>query len=110
MRGLESAQGWTVLHLYYNIDRIAWRQQSIAEREEAVTEFSTWMKDRASEDGLQLIAQAGVAKSDFAIIAIHADLWRLQQLGQEIRATAFGAHLQLSLLLPLFDGSERVYH
>jgi len=90
-RGLVASAGWAVLHLFYRIERKRWQRLTAAERSAAVEEFGGWLGARASEEGLQLIAFAGVTKSDVGFMAVHPDLWRLQQLTQEIPATALGA-------------------
>lgn len=109
MRGLVSSSGWTVVHLFYRLDRRRWRSLKEAEREAAVAELSGWLEARAAEEGLQLVPMAGVTKSDFAIVAIHADLWRIQQLIQEIAATALGACLRpVYSFLSMTESSEYI--
>jgi chlorite dismutase len=108
-RGLVPSAGWPVLHLYYRIDRRAWRSLANAERQAAITEVSDWMSTLAAEEGMQLVPMAGVTKSDLGIVAVHPDLWRLQQLTQEIAATAFGACLQpVYQFLSLSEASEYI--
>ena len=47
-----------------------------------------------AEEGMQFVAMAGVAKSDFAVMAVHPELSRLQRLTQQIAATELGTCLQ----------------
>jgi hydrogen peroxide-dependent heme synthase len=89
----ESPSGWPVLHMYYRIERAPWRALSASERNAAVEEFQGLLSRCVAEEGLQLIPIAGVAKSDFAVMAVHPDLSRVQQIGQEVAATALGACL-----------------
>ncbi len=105
--GLMPSAGWAVLHLYYRIDRSRWRL--LADRPAAVEEFTTWLRKVCAEEGLQLMLLAGVTKSDFGLIAVHADLWRIQQLTQEVAATAFGSCLQqVYEFLSLSEASEYI--
>lgn len=97
-RGLVPSAGWAVIHLFYRIDRVRWHGFTSAERTAAIDEFGGWLGARAAEEGLQLIPFAGVTKSDVGVMAVHADLWRVQQLSQEIRATALG-----SCLAPVYE-------
>jgi len=90
-RGLVPSAGWAVMHLFYRIDRPRWRSLGATERSAAIDEFSGWLAAQMSEEGLQLVPFAGVTKSDVGFMAIHPDLWRLQQLSQAIPATALGA-------------------
>ena len=90
--------GWPVLHLYHRVDRARWRAWSAGDRAAAVDEFEGILGRCAGEEGLQLIAMAGVAKSDFGIMAVHPDLGRVQELGQEIAASTFG-----TCLVPVYD-------
>jgi peroxiredoxin len=109
LRGLVPSAGWAVLHGFYRIDRRRWRRLTAAERTTAADGFSTWLTERAAEEGLQLISVAGVAKSDVGFMAIHADLWRIQQLWQEIPASAFGAFLTpVYSFLSLTEASEYI--
>jgi hydrogen peroxide-dependent heme synthase len=85
--------GWAVMHHYFRIDRARWRSFDDGTRRDAIAEFSDRLAQCAGEEGLQLVPMAGVAKSDFAFMAVHPDLQRLQRLGQEITATAFGTCL-----------------
>lgn len=99
--------GWTVLHLYYRIDRARWR--ALADRPAAIAEFSAWLSSAAAEEGMQLIAMAGVTKSDFALMAVHPDIWRIQRLTQEVAATAFGSCLKpVYEFLSLSEASEYI--
>jgi len=87
-----------VLHLFFRIDRARWRGLNAAERGAALEELAGWLRRCSGESELQLIAFAGVTKHDFGITAIHRDLWRIQQLTQEIAATALGA-----CLVPVYE-------
>ena len=108
-RGLISSAGWIVLHLFYRIDRARWRSLPAPERAEAVAEFGRWLEESQGEDGLQLISFAGVTKCDLGIMAVHPDLWRIQQLIQEIAATALGACLApVYSFLSLSEASEYI--
>jgi peroxiredoxin len=97
-RGLVASAGWAVLHLFYRIDRARWGGLTEAERGRAIDAFSAWLNDCAGEEGLQLVPLAGVAKSDLGFMAVHPDLWRVQQISQEIPASAFG-----SCLVPVYS-------
>lgn len=109
MRGLVPSAGWTVVHLFYRLDRRRWRRLGPEERASAVAELSDWFEARAAEEGLQLVPMAGVTKFDLAILAIHADLWRVQQLIQEIAATALGACLRPTYsFLSMTEASEYI--
>lgn len=108
-RGLVASAGWAVIHLYYRLDRVRWRSLAADARHAAIAEFGGWLGTSAAEEGLQLIPFAGVTKSDVGFMAIHPDLWRLQQLSQEIRATAFGACLVPAYeFLSLTEASEYI--
>ena len=108
-RGLVPSAGWAVTHLFYRIDRARWRGFTATERSTAIDEFSGWLTTRAAEEGLQLISVAGVTKSDVGFIAVHPDLWRAQQLSQEIPATAFGSCLKpVCEFLSLTESSEYI--
>jgi chlorite dismutase len=108
-RGLVPSAGWCVIHLFYRIDRIRWRGLDASERSAAIEEFVQWLEARAAEEGLQLVSVAGVTKCDLGVMAIHPDLWRLQQLIQEIAATALGACLQpLYQFLSMTEASEYI--
>ena len=107
LRGLQPSMGWSVMHLFYRVDRRRWRGLAAAERAGAIDEFSTWLAARAQEDGLQLIPFAGVTKFDVGFMAIHPDLWRVQQLSQEIVATTLGACFKpVYSFLSLTEASE----
>jgi chlorite dismutase len=85
--------GWPVLHLFFRIDRNRWRSLSDDARSAGVTELAGWLQATGAEEGLQLVSIAGIAKFDFAIMAVHPELRRIQQLGQEIAATTLGTCL-----------------
>src|SRR5258706_14764836 len=94
----DTPAGWPVLHLYYRVERARWRSLPPSDRGAAVAVLSALLSRCAAEEGLQLSPMAGVAKSDVGFMAIHPDLSRIQQLGQEIAATALGA-----CLTPVYD-------
>jgi chlorite dismutase len=97
------------MHLFYRLDRVRWRTFTPAERRAAIDEFDGWLKARAAEEGLQLAPFAGVTKSDVGFVAVHADLWRVQQVGQEILATALGSCLRpVYEFLSLTESSEYI--
>lgn len=105
----EGLAGWPVLHSYHRIDRGRWRRLSASERELAIEEMGGLLARSSSEEGLQLISMAGVAKSDLGFMAIHPDLGRVQRLGQEIAATALGACLQpVYSFLSISEASEYI--
>ena len=109
LSGLIPSAGWTVMHLFYRIDRLRWHQRSPAERAAAIDEFSGWLAGQRSVEGLQLVPFAGVTKSDFGIMAIHPDLWRVQQLSQEVAASALGGYLTTAYsFLSLTEASEYI--
>ncbi|MDX2168205.1 MAG: chlorite dismutase family protein [Deltaproteobacteria bacterium] len=89
--------GWPVVHQYFRIDRARWRGLPASERAAAVEEFAGVLRQAGGEEGLQFVPQAPLAKADFAYMAVHPDLRRLQQLGQQLAATAFG-----TCLLPVY--------
>ncbi len=62
-------------------------------RRAAVEEFAGRLRQRRGEEGLQFVPLAGIAKADFGYMAVHPDLRRIQQLGQELAATTFGTCL-----------------
>lgn len=108
-RGLEPSAGWAVVHLFYRIDRLRWRDLGAERRAAAIDEFSGWLAARAKEEGLQLVSFAGVTKCDVGFMAVHPDLWRVQQLTQEIPASAFGACLTpVYSFLSLTEASEYI--
>lgn len=108
-RGLVPSAGWAVIHLFYRLDRIRWRSFTAAERSAAIDEFGSWLVGRAAEEGLQLVPFAGVTKSDVGFVAVHPDLWRLQQLSQEIPALALGSCLTPACeFLSLTESSEYI--
>jgi len=97
------------MHWFYRVDRTRWRGLPAAERTVALDEFSTWMTACTTEEGLQFIPFAGVTKFDIGVMAIHADLWRIQQLSQEIVATTLGACLTpVFAFLSLTEASEYI--
>ena len=93
MTTTETVSGWPVLHRYFRIDRGRWRTMPPSERQAAIEDFQGLLGRCHGEEGMQLIATAGVAKSDLGVMAIHPDLTRIQRLEQEFSATALGACL-----------------
>jgi chlorite dismutase len=97
------------MHLYYRIDRRRWRTLGSDERQAAIDEIQQLLVRSSAEEGMQLVASAGVTKSDLAILAVHPDLWRLQQLTQEIAATALGSCLKnVYSFLSMTEASEYI--
>lgn len=93
VKALTEIVGWPVMHLFFRIDRASWRSLSRDARSSAVEEFARCLNKLCSEEGLQFVPIAGIAKFDLAFMAVHPELRRIQQLGQEIAATALGACL-----------------
>jgi len=85
--------GWAVVHQYFRIDRARWRGLPEAERAAAIEEFTARLRQAGGEEGLQFVPMAAVAKADFGYMAMHPELRPLQQLGQQLAATAFGSCL-----------------
>lgn len=109
LEGLRPSQGWGVIHLFYRIDRARWSSWEAAERDAAVVEFSGWLDRCAGDPELQLVPLAGLTKFDVGFAAIHPDVWRLQQLTQEIAATALGTCLTPTYsFLSLTEKSEYI--
>jgi peroxiredoxin len=109
LRGVVASAGWAVIHLFYRLDRPRWRAMTTAERTAATEEFAGWLGERAAEEGLQLVPFAGVTKSDLGVVAVHPDLWRVQQVTQEIAAQALGACLTpVYSFLSLTEASEYI--
>jgi len=90
---LQDIAGWPVVHQFFRIDRARWHGLTLGARRSAIEEFTGRLRQVCGEEGLQFIPMAGVAKADFAYMAVHPELRRLQQLGQQIAATAFGTCL-----------------
>jgi len=90
--------GWPVLHQYFHIDRARWQGLSAAEQDGAIAEIEATLRRLGGEEGLQFVPQAGIAKADFAYMAVHPELRRIQRLGQEIAATRLG-----TCLVPLYS-------
>lgn len=109
LTGLIPSAGWATIHLFYRIDRSRWRAFSAEQRGAAIEEMSSWLKSAAAEQGMQLVAFGGVTKADFGLMAIHPDVWRVQQLTQEVAATAFGSCLETTYsFLSLTEASEYI--
>jgi chlorite dismutase len=82
-----------VLHLFQSIDRARWLALGESDRDEAIEEFSALLDALTREEGMQLIPSGVIGKADLAMIAVHPDLKRIQQVTQEIAATRFGSCL-----------------
>ncbi len=109
LQGLRPSAGWPVVHLFYRLHRPRWRSQSAEAREAHVEEFQAWLARVENEADLQFVPQAGVTKFDFGVMAIHPDLWRIQQLGQQIAGTGLGACLvPVYQFLSLTEASEYI--
>jgi chlorite dismutase len=85
--------GWPVVHQFFRIDRARWHALAADARRAAVDEFGGRLGRACGEEGLQFIPLAGIAKADFGYMAVHPELRRLQQLGQELAGTVFGTCL-----------------
>ncbi|GIW44602.1 MAG: heme peroxidase [Candidatus Binatia bacterium] len=109
LEGLRPSAGWPVVHWFYRLDRPRWRSQTAETREALVEEFQNFLERLNAEPELQVVPQAGVTKFDFGLMAIHPDLWRLQQLGQQIASTGLGACLvPVYQFLSLTEASEYI--
>jgi chlorite dismutase len=104
---LIASSGWTVSHWFYRIDRARWQALSAEARARAVQEASAWLAAAGSEEGLQLVPFALVGKGDLGVMAVHPDLRRHQQLGQELLASGLGACLTpFDSFLSISEASE----
>ena len=92
---LQDIVGWPVVHQFFRIDRGRWQGLMGDARRAAIDEFAGCLRQACGEEGLQFIPMAGVAKSDFAVMAVHPELRRVQQLGQQLAATVFGSCLRV---------------
>ncbi len=90
---LQDIVGWPVVHQFFRINRARWLGLSVESRSAAIEQFSARLRYLAAEEGMQFVPLAGVAKADFAYMAVHPDLRRIQRLGQQLLATGFGACL-----------------
>jgi hydrogen peroxide-dependent heme synthase len=99
--------GWTVSHWFYRIDRVRWRGLAAEARRAAVEEARGWIAQTVGEEGMQLVPLAMIGKADVGFMAVHPDLRRHQQLGQELAASAFGTCLEpVYSFLSLSEASE----
>lgn len=98
LQGLRPSAGWVVGHWFYRLDRARWRALAPAERQAAIDEFAGLLERLGAEEELQFVPSAGVTRCDLILLAVHPDLWRIQQLGREVVATALG-----SLLEPVYE-------
>jgi chlorite dismutase len=90
---LQDIVGWPVVHQFFRIDRARWQGLPPTARQAAIAEFSARLQQLGGEEGLQFLPMAGVVKADFAFMAIHPELRRVQQLGQQLAATTLGTCL-----------------
>ena len=106
-QSLVASAGWTVSHWFYRIDRARWRALGESGRGSALAGTREWLARVLGEEGLQLIPLAMVGKGDFGMMAVHPDLRRHQQLGQEIVATGLGECLEPTYsFLSISEASE----
>lgn len=109
LQGLRPSEGWAVIHVFFRIDRTRWLGLADSERASAADEFSQLLDRVAEEPEMQFVPMAGVTKFDFGVMAVHPDVWRLQQLTQEIAATVFGSCLAPTYsFLSLTEASEYI--
>ena len=100
-------EGWSVLHLYYRLDRALWSSLEDKEQEEAVEEFAAMLLGAEAETDLQVVAQGVLGKADLGLIVVHPSLARVQRFTQEVAATLFGACLEVAYsYLSLSEVSE----
>jgi chlorite dismutase len=85
--------GWAVMHQYFRIDRARWLAATGEFRRDAIAEYTDRLRQLNGEEGLQFVPLAGIAKSDVGFMAVHPDLKRMQQLGQQLAATKLGTCL-----------------
>jgi chlorite dismutase len=85
--------GWAVMHQYFRIDRARWLAATGDFRRDAIAEYTDRLRQLNGEEGLQFVPLAGIAKSDVGFMAVHPDLRRMQQLGQQLAATKLGTCL-----------------
>lgn len=105
----EGLVGWPVVHLFYRIDRGRWHALPPERRRAGIEEVQRWLEACGAEEGLQLIPVAGIAKSDVGLMAVHPDVQRIQQLGQEIGATELGrCLLPVYAFLSMSEASEYI--
>lgn len=90
---LQDIVGWPVVHHFFRIDRARWHGLPPETRLAGIDEFAGRLRQVGGEEGLQFIPLAGVAKADFAFMAVHPELRRLQQINQQLAATTLGTCL-----------------
>jgi len=106
---LVASAGWTVVHRFFRLDRSRVGALSQAERQTVVAEMAGLLQRYATEEGLQLVPFVGVTKFDFGLVAVHADLWRIQQITQEVAATRLGTMLNPTYeFLSMSEASEYI--
>jgi chlorite dismutase len=106
-QALQDIVGWPVVHQFFRIDRARWHGLAADIRRPAVEEFAGRLRQPGAEEGLQCVPMAIVAKADFAVMAVHPELRRLQQLGQDLAATTLGTCLTpVAAFLSISEVSE----
>jgi len=85
------AEGWSVLHMYYRIDRALWSSLEEKEQEDGLEEFMSLLVAAEQEEDLQVVAQGVIGKSDFGLVIVHPKIERVQRFTQEVAATMLGA-------------------
>lgn len=93
-QALVPSAGWAVSHWFYRIDRARWGALSEAARTAALASTRDWLARLTAEEGLQLVPLALIGKGDVGWMAVHPDVRRHQQLGQEIAASGLGPCLE----------------
>ena len=106
---LVASVGWTVSHWFYRIDRVRWRSLPDEARRAAIEEARSLVGRLAGEEGMQFVPLAMIGKADVGFMVVHQDLWRHQQLTQELAATALGTCLEpVYSFLSLSEVSEYI--
>ena len=101
------SEGWSVLHMYYRIDRALWSSLEDKEQEEGLAEFMALLVASEEESDLQVVAQGVIGKADFGLIVVHPLVERVQRFTQEVAATILGACLEATYsYLSLSEVSE----
>jgi chlorite dismutase len=104
---LVASSGWTVSHWFYRLDRARWQALAEPARAAAIAETRAWLASVLGEEGMQLVPFALVGKGDLALMAVHPDLRRHQQLGQELASRGIGPWLvPVDTFLSLSEASE----
>ena len=92
-QNLHDMVGWPVVHQFFRIDRARWRSLTSEPVAPRSTSSPSCCAPPAARRACSSSRIAGIAKSDFGYMAVHPELARLQQLGQQLAATAFGTCL-----------------